>query len=142
MCFHVFRCVHVLYMFVYMYVHILASLVAQTVKSPPAMQRPRFHPWVRKIPWRRECQPTPVFLPGEPHGAWGLVGYRPWSHKEGDTTEQLTHTHMCINMCVFMGSLCVCVYTCLCIPSNTAHGVYIHTYKRVHVFYGLSIINN
>ena len=22
-------------------------------------------PWVRKIPWRREWQPTPVFLPGE-----------------------------------------------------------------------------
>ena len=25
----------------------------------------------RKIPWRREWQPTPVFLPGESHeGAW------------------------------------------------------------------------
>ena len=21
-------------------------------------------PWIRKIPWRREWQPTPVFLPG------------------------------------------------------------------------------
>ena len=27
--------------------------------------RPRFDPWVRKIPWRREWQPTPVFWPGE-----------------------------------------------------------------------------
>ena len=27
-----------------------------------------FDPWVRKIPWRREWQPTPVFLPGETHG--------------------------------------------------------------------------
>ena len=26
-----------------------------------------FDPWVRKIPWRREWLPTPVFLPGEPH---------------------------------------------------------------------------
>ena len=26
---------------------------------------PRFDPWVGKIPWRREWQPTPVFLPGE-----------------------------------------------------------------------------
>ena len=25
----------------------------------------RFDLWVRKIPWRREWQPTPVFLPGE-----------------------------------------------------------------------------
>ena len=29
-----------------------------------------FDPWVRKIPWRRKWQPTPVFLPGESHGAW------------------------------------------------------------------------
>ena len=27
-----------------------------------------FDPWVRKIPWRRAWQPTPVFLPGESHG--------------------------------------------------------------------------
>jgi len=27
--------------------------------------RPGFHPWVRKIPWRRAWQLTPVFLPGE-----------------------------------------------------------------------------
>ena len=27
-----------------------------------------FDPWVRKIPWRRKWQPTPVFLPGESHG--------------------------------------------------------------------------
>ena len=27
----------------------------------------RFDPWVRKIPWKRAWQPTPVFLPGEPH---------------------------------------------------------------------------
>ena len=28
-------------------------------------RRPGFDPWVGKIPWRREWQPTPVFLPGE-----------------------------------------------------------------------------
>ena len=28
-------------------------------------ERLRFDPWVRKIPWRRAWQPTPVFLPGE-----------------------------------------------------------------------------
>ena len=27
--------------------------------------RPEFDPWVRKIPWRREWLPTPVFWPGE-----------------------------------------------------------------------------
>ena len=39
-----------------------ASLVAQLVKNPPAMQRPRFDSWVGKIPGRRDRLPTPVFL--------------------------------------------------------------------------------
>ena len=26
-----------------------------------------FNPWIGKIPWRREWQPTPVFLPGKAH---------------------------------------------------------------------------
>ena len=43
--------------------------------------------------WRRKWQSTPVFLPGEFHGQKNLVGYSPWSHKELDTTERLTHTH-------------------------------------------------
>ena len=35
-------------------------------------RRPRFDPWVRKSPWRREWHPTPVFLPGKSmdRGAW------------------------------------------------------------------------
>ena len=33
---------------------------------------------VRKIPWRRAWQPTPVFLPGESHRQRRLVGYSPW----------------------------------------------------------------
>ena len=40
-----------------------------------------------KIPWRRKCQPTPVFLPGESHGLWNLVGCSPWGRKESDTTK-------------------------------------------------------
>ena len=60
------------------------------VKNLPAMQeRPRFDPWVRKIPWRRKWQPTPVLLPRKSHGWRNLVGYSPWGHKESDTTEQL-----------------------------------------------------
>ena len=45
------------------------TTIAQLVKNPPAMQeRSRFHSWVRKIPWRRDRLPTPVFL-GFP-GGW------------------------------------------------------------------------
>jgi len=37
---------------------------------------------VRRIPWKRAWQPTPVFLPGESHGQRSLAGYKPWSLKE------------------------------------------------------------
>ena len=55
----------------------------------PAMRRPRFNPWVRKIPWRRKWQPVPVLLPGPFHGWRSLMVYSPWGHKESDMTEQL-----------------------------------------------------
>ena len=52
----------------------------------PQCWRPRSHPWVRKIPWRRKWQPTPVPLPGK------FCGLEPdgfqWA-AESDKTEQL-----------------------------------------------------
>jgi len=45
-------------------------------------RRPRFDSWVGKIPWRRKRQPSPVFLPGKPHGQRSLAGYSPCDHKE------------------------------------------------------------
>ena len=51
-----------------------------------------FDPWVRKIPWRRTWQPTPVFLPGESHGQRSLAGYSPQEAKSGTQLKQLcTH---------------------------------------------------
>ena len=56
--------------------------------------RPRFDPWAGKIPWRRERQPTPVFLPGEFHGERNLAGYSPWGRRELDKTDVLVqHLH-------------------------------------------------
>ena len=55
------------------------SLVAQAVKNLPAMQRPRFSPGVRKIPWRRKWLPTPALLPGESHGQRSPASCRPYS---------------------------------------------------------------
>ena len=49
--------------------------------------RPGFDHWVRKIPWRREWQPTPAFLPGKSYGQRIPGGYSPWNRKESDTTE-------------------------------------------------------
>ena len=37
--------------------------------------------------WRRQWQPTPVFLPGESQGRGSLVGCRLWGRTESDTTE-------------------------------------------------------
>ena len=49
------------------------------VKNLPANSRDvrdRFNPRIRKIPWRRERQSSPVFLPVKSHGQRRLVGYR------------------------------------------------------------------
>ena len=37
------------------------------------IKRCKLYPWVGKIPWSREWQPTPVFLPGESHGQRSLA---------------------------------------------------------------------
>ena len=37
--------------------------------------------------WRRQWQPTPVFLPGESQGWRSLVGCRLWGRTESDTAE-------------------------------------------------------
>ena len=61
--------------------------MAQMVKNLLAVQEA----WVQSLgqedPWRREWEPTPVFLPGESHGQRSLAGYSPWGFKELDTTE-------------------------------------------------------
>ena len=59
-----------------------ASLVAQWQRTHLKRRRRGFAPWVRKIPWRRKCKPTPVFLPGEFHGQGRLTGYNPWGLKK------------------------------------------------------------
>ena len=66
-----------MYIHTCIYVNIYeSSLVAQMVKNILSMQEidPGFNLWVRTIPWRRECLPSPVFLPGEFHGERSLSG--------------------------------------------------------------------
>ena len=64
---------------VYIYIN-GASQVVLVVKNLPANagdKRHEFDLWVRRIPWRRAWQPTPVFLPGESLGQRSLAGYSP-----------------------------------------------------------------
>ena len=51
------------------------SLVSK--ESACSAEGPRFNRWLRKIPWRRKWQPTPVFLPRKSHGQRSLAGYSP-----------------------------------------------------------------
>jgi len=67
------------------------ALVVKNLPSNAGNKRLRFNPWVRKIPWRRAWQPTPVFLPGEPNGQRSLVGYSSKGCKESNTTEVTWH---------------------------------------------------
>ena len=61
-------------------VYDIQSFPGRTNGKEPACQYRRqvFDPWVRKIPWQREWQPSTVSLPGESQGPRKLVGYHPW----------------------------------------------------------------
>ena len=74
------------------------SLVAQSLKNLPAVQETGFDPWVRKIPWKREWQPTLVFWDW-----WqrSLMGYSPWGHRVRHAWMTNTHTS---SGCVWPGS--------------------------------------
>ena len=53
------------------------ALVVKNLLANAIDERHSLDPWVGKIPWRRACPPTPVFLPGESHGQRSLAGYSP-----------------------------------------------------------------
>ena len=65
------------------------SLVAQTIICLQ-WGRPTFNPWVGKIPWRRACQASPVFLPGQARGQRSLGGYSLWGCKESEKANTFT----------------------------------------------------
>ena len=86
-------------------------------------KRPRFSPWVRKIPWKMKWQPTPVFLPGKAHGQRSQMGYSPWVTKSRSPCSWAhTHTHTCV-------FLVVQLYSSLCdpmdcsTPGSSVHGL-------------------
>ena len=66
--------------------HVLSFPDGSAVRNPLVMQemQERWVPWVRKIPWSRKCQSTPVFLPGkilwteDPGGLQSMGSQRVW----------------------------------------------------------------
>ena len=65
-------------------------------------RRGKLSPWVRNIPWKRNWQPTPVFLSGKSQGQRSLMGYSPWGQRESNTTE-----HTCNHAFVVYARHCV-----------------------------------
>ena len=65
----------------------MGIVVKNSSANAGGVKKHGFDPWVRKNPWKRAWQPTPVFLPGESHGWRSLAGYSPWGLKELGKTE-------------------------------------------------------
>ena len=69
------------------YSHYGAVITTVHLQNFSSSQTETLYPLNWNIPWRREWQATPVFLPGKSDGRRSLVGYGPWGRKESDTTE-------------------------------------------------------
>ena len=67
-----------------------SALVAQSVKSLPAVQETWVGPLGQEDPQRKKWQLTPVSLPGKSRGQKSLVGFSPWGCKESGKTARLT----------------------------------------------------
>ena len=83
----------------YEYVYTQGFPDGSVVKNLPANSGDSGSTWVGKIPWRRNWQPTPVFLPGKSHGQRSRVGYSPWVCKRPTQlsnwiTPLHTHIHL------------------------------------------------
>ena len=63
---------------------------------------PGFDLWVRKIPWRRKWQPTPVSLPGKSHRQAAVPGGAR-VRQDLETKQQ----QMCVPICVYVNFICL-----------------------------------
>ena len=68
-----------LYLFLKVTICVLVCLISQNASHSKYSSD--------RDPWRKEWQPTPLFLPGEFHGLRSLESYSSWGRKEWDMTE-------------------------------------------------------
>ena len=102
-------------------------------------KRPGFDPWVRKIPWRRPWQPTPVFLPGESSWTEEPGGLQPMRSQRVrlDWAAQLSSAHRWLWELI-KPFLCAKIYNTQNLPflsylSAQVCGItFTHTAVRVH----------
>ena len=67
-----------------------ASLVVQSVKSLPAMEKTWVWSLGQEDSLEKEMASHPSILAWRTHGERSLAGYSPWGRKESDTTEWLS----------------------------------------------------
>ena len=89
---------HILCMVGYEYIYTQGFSNGSVVKNLPANSGDSGSTWVGKIPWRRNWQPTPVFLPGNPmdRGAGGLQSHGFAKDPQNLATEKHHHMHVFI----------------------------------------------
>ena len=81
----------------------------------------KFDPWVRKIPWRRNGPPTPVFLPEKSQRS--VVVYSPWGHKRVgyDLVTKNNNNNMYTQLSKKTWE-CICTLLSLTAFHNSCHG--------------------
>ena len=92
----------------------MAQVGKKSVGQRRRCRRHEFDPWVGKIPWRREWQPTTIFLPGKIPWTEDPDRLQSLGCKEFDTTEHLSAAEReklgkgmkKIGMCVTERALC------------------------------------
>ena len=82
-------------------------------KNLSAIQETQVNIWVRKIPWRSEWLPTPVFLPGESHERRRLVGLQSMEESQRVGHDWVTNTFTFILVTGQVKGICVCVCVCV-----------------------------
>ena len=95
-----------------------------------------FDPWVRKIPWSREWQPTPVFLPREFQGQRGLAGYSLWDRKRGSNYTTV--------MTVLLGNVRFSQGYCegrkLCLQGSDHHSHFVERHPEILTFSPVTVV--
>ena len=77
-----------------LWIHLVASLVAQMVKRLPAMWGTQVWFLGKKIPWRRKWQSTPALLPRKSQGRRSLIGYSRVAKSRHDWATSLSHGYI------------------------------------------------
>ena len=98
-------------------------------------RRPRFNPWIGKIPCSRKWQPTPAYLPGKSHGQRSLAGYSPWVHRQTGLSDFHFTSYMYIYIYIWT------ILSNYFIYSNKEKHLFVHcTIFKSHYCYSISDI--